>query len=974
MIGQTISHYRILEKLGEGGMGVVYKAEDTKLRRTVALKFLPSHLSASEQDKARFIQEAQSASALNHPNVCTIHDIQEHDGQMFIVMECVEGKTLRHIIQSAIPNLQSAIAYAIQIGDALHEAHGKGVVHRDVKAENIMVNTKNQIKVMDFGLAKLKGSLKLTRTSSTVGTLAYMSPEQIQGGEVDARSDIFSFGVVLFEMLTGHMPFRGEHEAAMMYSILNEDAEQLTKYLPDASPELLHILGRALEKDPEDRYQSVHDMVIDLRRLKKESTRVSRTALSTLPVPDRPGQPVPEPPAAPPPAQPSNRKWMVIGGASLLVGALAVVGYLMLSTDADSGERLPIAVADFVNQTKEEELDGLSGMLITSMEQSKRLAVVTRSRMFDILKMMGREETERIDEQLGKEICRQANIGALVTASIRKFGKLYTIDLKVVDPLKNEYIFTAKEEAEGQESIPSMLDKLSEKTRIGLKEKVSEVTAAQKQIASVTTTNLEAYKHYFEGEQLINRLKMDDAEKALRKAVDLDSTFGLAWYRLAYVLNWSRGDGGSRANQALDKATLLMDRMPDREQYLIRALKAEQGEGFARGVQILREMEKLYPDDKEMMYNIGDWSYHARDLTTAATYLEKVLQADPSFERALQHLVWTYRDQGRYEKGLDAAKRYVSASGSGGSYQLLGQMYEFLGQYETGLNAMVSARELHPTNHEITGSIARLYRFLGQGDKAEAELKSLVQDSKDLSGKRVGYGALVNYYSYHGRFRDALRAIDARIEESWKAHDTALAAGDYAVKAILFVEAWNDVGRGWKEMEKSFPFQGKIRSQNYWGVRSLLYVYHGDHAAADTLFRDFTWWHQALRSLRHSLQNDCAKAELLLDSTVRSSPSPGLVELNILLPLVECQLRAGMYDKALASTTRMRNLRDAALTIQHVKTFLLAGRAHEGKGERKLAVENYERFLDIWKDADKDLPDYIDAKARLGKLKAVASK
>jgi serine/threonine protein kinase len=279
MIGQVISHYKILEKLGEGGMGVVYKAEDTKLKRTVALKFLPKGLEAHEPERARFLQEAQAASALNHPSICTIHDLQDYEGQQFIVMEYVDGKTLRQLIP--IEKTQDALTYATQIGEALQEAHSHGIVHRDVKPENIMVNRKNQIKVMDFGLAKLKGSLKLTRTSSTVGTLAYMAPEQIQGGEVDARGDIFSFGIVLYEMLTGILPFRGEHEAAMVYSIVNESPEPIQKYRPDLSSELLHILNRALEKDPEDRYQTVHDMVIDLRRVRKETSRVSRPRIPT---------------------------------------------------------------------------------------------------------------------------------------------------------------------------------------------------------------------------------------------------------------------------------------------------------------------------------------------------------------------------------------------------------------------------------------------------------------------------------------------------------------------------------------------------------------------------------------------------------------------------------------------------------------------------------------------------------------------
>jgi serine/threonine protein kinase len=280
MIGKTISHYKILSKLGEGGMGVVYKAEDTKLKRTVALKFLPRGLEAHEPERTRFLQEAQAAATLNHPNICTIHDIKEEDDQQFIVMEYVDGKTLRDM--APVQKIQDALGYAIQIGEALQEAHSKGVVHRDVKTANIMVNAKNQVKVMDFGLAKLKGSVKLTKTSSTVGTLSYMAPEQITGGEVDARSDIFSFGVVLYEMLTGRLPFQGDYDAAMVYSIVNEEPEPVQRHRPDLSSELTHVLNRALEKDPGDRYQSVHDMVIDLRRAKKETSRVSRIQMPVI--------------------------------------------------------------------------------------------------------------------------------------------------------------------------------------------------------------------------------------------------------------------------------------------------------------------------------------------------------------------------------------------------------------------------------------------------------------------------------------------------------------------------------------------------------------------------------------------------------------------------------------------------------------------------------------------------------------------
>ena len=267
----------------------MYKVQDTKLDRTLALKFLPPHLTANESDKARFIQEAKAASAINHPNVCIIHDIQKHDDQQFIVMEYVEGKTLRETVvtgDSPTIKIKDLIEYALQIAAALEAAHNKGVVHRDIKSENIMVSMTNQIKVMDFGLAKLKGSLKLTKTSSAVGTLAYMAPEQIEGKPTDAHSDIFSFGVVLYEMLTGKLPFNGEYESALMYSILNDDPEPVENYRRDISAELVHVLNRSLEKDPAERYQNMHDVLIDLQRTKRDSSKVSRKSLREMPAPD----------------------------------------------------------------------------------------------------------------------------------------------------------------------------------------------------------------------------------------------------------------------------------------------------------------------------------------------------------------------------------------------------------------------------------------------------------------------------------------------------------------------------------------------------------------------------------------------------------------------------------------------------------------------------------------------------------------
>ncbi len=327
MIGSTVSHYKILEKLGEGGMGIVYKALDTRLNRTVALKVLPDRVSQAAEARARFLQEAQAAAGLNHGNICTIYGVEEFDGSLFIVMEYIEGGTLQERIPFAKP--EDAVAIAAEIGDALQEAHSKGIVHRDIKADNVMLTSRGQAKVMDFGLAKLKGALKLTRTSSTVGTLAYMAPEQIQGHEVDHRSDIFSFGVLLFEMLTGRLPFRGEHEAAMVYSIVNEEPQDIGALVPRLSPIIANLIQRCLEKDPADRYQTMLDAVSELRRSQKKTSPVMRSALHRPPAAgDSPAPSVPMPAA---PTISAGRKPAIMIAAVVATVAIVAVAVWIFS-------------------------------------------------------------------------------------------------------------------------------------------------------------------------------------------------------------------------------------------------------------------------------------------------------------------------------------------------------------------------------------------------------------------------------------------------------------------------------------------------------------------------------------------------------------------------------------------------------------------------------------------------------------------
>ena len=993
MLGKTIAQYRIIEEVGRGGMGVVYKAEDTKLDRIVALKFLPQDLVANETERARFFQEAKAASALNHPNVCVIHDIQEHDRQLFIVMEYVDGRTLRAVISDLASKgeqlpVEKIVDWALQIGDALTAAHEKGIVHRDIKADNIMVNAKKQIKVMDFGLAKLKGSLKLTRTSSTVGTLAYMSPEQIQGGEVDARSDIFSLGVVLYEMLAGQTPFRGEHEAAVMYSILNEEPQAVEKYRPGLSPELLHVLNRALEKDIEDRYQSVHEMVIDIRRLKKESTKISRKSLEELSTPppvtgvseSREAAPVAVTAEMPGAARKKKGRPLTLAGIILAFALLGALGYFLFTEQSETGERIPIAVADIINQTKEEELDGLSGMLITSLEQSRRLAVLTRSRMFDILKQMGKTDVDRIDEALGREICGRANVNALVLASIRKFDQLYTLDLKILDPLRNEYLFTAKEEGEGKASIPSMIDRLSDKTRIGLKEKVAEIQAAKRKVAEVTTTNLEAYQHYFLGEQLINKLQFMDAAKEFQNAVALDTTFALAYYRLAYALAWYANPG---ADEAIQKAMLLIDKVPEKERYLIRGEHAIIQKDLQKGLSIFNELLRLYPNEKEALYLMGDYSYHQQDYPTAITHLEKVLVMDPTFERAYQHLSWTYSATQQFDKKLEVTKQYVVQVPDEHSFSLLADAFINQAKFDSALQTYRRAHELFPKSMMPLVGIGQTYIFLNKFAEAETDFSKMIEDSQPPVNKRVGYRNLAWLSAYRGKCRQTIMMHDNIIELDLKEADKSDLAKTYAEKAFWLAYVLKDTEKAKKALEHARENLEAGDIELYTALFNA-YLALGEHDEARSIGKArlaivFPGYNSVVDA---GINMKSGKFEAAISNLQSVRLSVGTGDEQGIFDLARCYFETSRFEKAIAELQRVENSRGNYFKRDNIdfraavypKTLFLLGKTYEKTGDTKSAVANYQKLLKLWEHADKDLPELIAAKARVAELRKMATR
>jgi serine/threonine protein kinase/predicted Zn-dependent protease len=957
MIGEKILHYKIVEKLGEGGMGVVYLAEDTKLKRQVAIKFLPPQMAVNGEEQERFKIEAQAAAALNHPNITQIYAIEESDDELFIVMEYVSGQELKSAvgaIGSVAHNLDTITGYAEQIALGLQAAHEKDIIHRDIKTSNIMITDKGQVKIMDFGLAKVGKGIQITKEQSTLGTAPYMSPEQIQGDNIDHRSDIWSYGVVLYEMLTGALPFKGEYEQAVIFNILNEQPADPNKINAEINDSLNNIVLNCLQKDPDERYQGM-SQVIDELEGSSEADPLSQKRTKTLPKP----------------ISFKTKNWI---WATVTVVVLTVIfGYLITDSENEPMTKLPIAVADFENQTIEPELNGLSGLLITALEQSNRLSVITRSRMIDILKQLDKSDIKYIDENLGTEICKKANIGALAVASIRKLGNRYVIDLKVIDPKKDEYLFTAKEEGEGQESVFAMIDNLAEKTRVGLKEKAEQIDENKQNVADVVTTNLEAYQHYFKGEELISKVKFKEAEEEFRKAIAIDTSFALAYYRLAYAIVWW---GGQRAKEPIRKAMQYVHNVPQKERLYIESMNDVIHNNIDQALQRYNKILEIYPDEKEALYQLGDWSFHTTDYDAALEYLNRVLSIDPLFESAYQHTIWTYWTLGQYDKALEYCQLYISRIPGEQSYGLLGATYCRKNDLENAFNIYKQALDFFPGSTLIISDLGNTYIYSNEYKKAEIEFKKLVHHSMLPHEKSKGFLLLAVLNAYLGKYRETLKMIDKKIEIDIMSSDSTNLAADYAEKAFWTLAGLNQRDKAKEVLESAIRLE-RLGDESFYRPLINYYTILEDYQSALTLLRtDLTWDPIHVIVVNAYLDKSHGKFQDAIEGFQKANligkyRSPASYELG------EMYFELGQYENAIKAIKKMQvtnqNYDSYPLrALQYSKSFYLLGQIYEKKREEKLAIENYIRFLELWKDADEDLPELNDAKERLEKLKRIA--
>jgi serine/threonine protein kinase/Tfp pilus assembly protein PilF len=997
MIGQTVSHYKILEKLGEGGMGVVYKAHDTTLDRDVALKFLSPHLTSDPTEKERFYHEARAAAALTHPNIAVVHEIGEHEEQLFIAMEFVEGTTLKQLVGSETLSVKKVLDIAIQVCEGLAAAHEKGIVHRDIKSENIIVTAKGQAKIMDFGLAKVRGATRLTQAGSTPGTAAYMSPEQAQGEEVDNRSDIFSFGVVLYELLTGRLPFRGEHEAALMYSIVNQEPSPLARFNEKAGDDLQRIVSKALAKDREERYQHADELATDLKKLKSELEAAGTTPRSR---------------AVQPEARQGLKKFWV---PSVIIAVLVVAFFLLRPVLFGGGPIAapkPIAVISFTNQTGDPSYDYLQevipNLLITSLEQSKYLSVVTWERLQDLLEQMGRKDVKLIDKETGFELCQIDGIDTIVLGSYSKAGDVFVTDVKVLNVRTKELLKSASTRGAGVGSIlQTQIDDLGRQISrgVGLSERKVRESPPQP-IAEVTTTSIEAYNYFLRGRDEWNKFYPDDARRFLEKAVALDSTFAVAHLCLGIVYNALRSV--KAAQHEYEKAMALSQKVPEKERLYIEAryaLDIERDED--KRVRILTELVTKYPKEKQAHFELAAYFLGENRFDEAERECTKALELDPNFGPALNILAYAFAGRRDYEKAIQCFEKYASASpGDANPYDSMGDMYFRMGKLDEAIAKYKEALEVKP-DWDSQPQLAYIYALKEDYTESMRWLDRFIAVASTPGLKGHGYSLKALYSAFTGRWNESLDYIrkEAALLESaenplgkaaaaWDGAWTSYEMGDYESSRRSFRVA-RDVPAGYRTARERFELSV------YAGTGEILLdLKEGklDSAKAklaeiDSLIRDVK--RDQSEHARVTREEDVAKllaAEICLaaDSVEkaiavvesRSASEPPFMSSDLAALLIyntpperdvlaRCYQKIGAFDKAIAEYERLSTFdpQGTDRRLIYPRYHYRLARLCEDKGRVPEAVAQYKKFLDICGGADKGMTEVADARARLARLR-----